>query len=186
MLNANKITNYLGNPISKNRPFVCFDIRQINKEKYYYFIPGTSKISSERKVKNFNKFYLKITQNSIINKLNQKTFFQVNIIYIIKETDLHIYSSFYRGKISLSEQQQISNLYNEAKKQEISAFMIYLEKWNKWFIGRVQKNFKEIASANNKRKNFFSRIISQNIKNDKKEINDYIVYQPFKDDLFKF
>lgn len=187
-LDADKIYNYLDLPIRKRRPFVCVDIRKINNDKFYYFIPGTSKNPKHIKVKNFSKFYIKI-DNSSINKLNKPSFVQVNILYIIKYKDLNNFISeknYYIGKILSKEKTDIAKQYNNAKNQEICSFTIYSRKFSKWFIGSTQANFKEIASANKKRKKEFAISISKNIKNGAQEINNLFPYKPYRDDLFKF
>lgn len=188
-LDADKIYNYLDLPIRKTRPFVCVDIRKIDNKKFYYFIPGTTKSRKTLRVKNFSKFYIKIDNSSIINKLNKPSFVQVNILYIIQDEDLNNFISgknYYIGKISTKEKTSIENAYNNAMSQEICSFTIYSGKFSKWFIGRTQANFKEIASANNKKKKEFAITISKNIKNGRREINNLFPYKPYRDDLFKF
>ena len=169
-LNADKITNYLGKTVTKKRPSLCIGQKNINKETYYYFLLGTSVETSERQFKNFNNFFVKIKKN-IVNKLAKHTYFQTNIIYVLRESDLSIYVQGYIGKLTNKDILSTSKNYREAFELEICLFSFYSNRYSKWLIGNYQSNFKDIASANNKNKKYFKNTIIRNISESKCLIN---------------
>ena len=165
-LNADKITNYFGKTVTKKRPFLCIGQRNINNEKYYYFILGTSVETKARQFKNFNNFFVKVNKN-IVNNLEKNTYFQTNVIYVIKKSDLALYTPSYIGNLTLKNVKNVSNNYREAFELEICLFSFYSNRYSKWLIGAYQSNFKDVASANNKNKKYFKNIILRNISESK-------------------
>ncbi|MDK2819781.1 MAG: hypothetical protein KFW07_03015 [Mycoplasmataceae bacterium] len=165
-LNADKITNYFGKTVTKNRPFLCVEQKIINKEKYYYFLMGTSIEKNERQFKNFNNFFITIKKD-IINKLEKNTHFQTNIIYVIRESDINFYTPKYIGKSTPKNMINISKKYKDAFDLEICLFSFYSNKYSKWLIGAYQSNFKDIASANKKNKKYFGNTINRNVSESK-------------------
>lgn len=169
-MNADKITNYFGNTITKNRPLLCIDEKKINDEIYCYFLIGTTSNQYERRYKNFSKFFIMI-EKDIINKLVANTHFQTNTIYVIKKEDIDIYTPRFIGKMIPKNITKVHEVYKNAFNVEVCIFSFYSNKYSKWIIGRYQSNFKNIASANNKNKKNTANIINRNISESTTMIN---------------
>ena len=166
-LDANKIDNYLNNPLTKKRPFICVEIKKINNIKYYYLISGTTQNFKERKFKQFSNNFFEIKKNIIFNDLNEITYFQSNTIYIISEKNIDIFFIRHSGEIAENDKKIITKYINKSYDDKLIIFSIYSEKYNKWFILKYQNNFIYQASCSKKWKAEIKKKILINVKKDK-------------------
>ncbi len=123
-IDATSIKNYYGNIISKTRPFLCFNVKKIDKIKYYYFISGTSKLKKDIKIKQFMEYFCSI-QSSKINNLEKTTLFQCNTIYVIPEYDLKKFFCGFIGRLSDSNETKIKKYLSNALNDRVWCISYY-------------------------------------------------------------
>ncbi|MDE5767414.1 MAG: type II toxin-antitoxin system PemK/MazF family toxin [Malacoplasma sp.] len=166
-IDAQKITNYLGKQITKNRPSLCIYIKNINHEKYYYFLLGTSKSKKEIRSKNFTNYFVNIKKTNI-NNLIENTNFQSNTIYTISEKNLEQFFSdnHFIGKIDKEDWNSVKKSIKLTFNDEVGIQSFFSSTYLRWVLFQHGKNFIYIGSRHHKSKikNILNTSIKKNIK----------------------